>query len=84
MPSFTLDRTTNLIKSIFSMKIEELVQYKKKIKALEKIIENDSSSLNLYRYKKATERFNNLKVVIFDLKMLELRIKQKFFGTINL
>ncbi|TBN06700.1 hypothetical protein EYD45_02105 [Hyunsoonleella flava] len=60
------------------MKIEELVQCKKKIKALEKIIENDSSSLNLYRYKKATERFNNLKVVIFDLKMLELRIKRKF------
>lgn len=77
MQSFTVEGTTNLIKSISSMKIEERVQYKKKIKVLEEIIENDSSSLNLYRYKIATERFNNLKQVIFDLKMLELRIKRK-------
>ncbi|WP_147267063.1 hypothetical protein [Winogradskyella sp. KYW1333] len=60
------------------MKREELLQCKMKIKALEQILEKDYNSINLYKYRQANDRFNNLKSTIFDLKLLELRINRKF------
>jgi hypothetical protein len=86
MQSFCVNRTTKFIKSISMMKKEELLQCKLKIKTLEHTLENDYNSINLYKYRQANERFNNLKSTIIDLKMLELRINRKFkkfLGTIN-
>ena len=60
------------------MKREELLQCKMKIKALEQILEKDYNAINLYKYRQANDRFNNLKSTIFDLKLLELRINRKF------
>ena len=60
------------------MKREELLQCKMKIKALEQILEKDYNAINLYKYRQANDRFNNLKSIIFDLKLLELRINRKF------
>ena len=60
------------------MKREELLQCKMKIKALEQILEKDYNAINLYKYRQANDRFNNLKSTIFELKLLELRINLKF------
>ncbi|RCT54809.1 hypothetical protein DUZ96_07290 [Winogradskyella sp. KYW1333] len=78
MQSSCVNRTTKFIKSISMMKREELLQCKMKIKALEQILEKDYNSINLYKYRQANDRFNNLKSTIFDLKLLELRINRKF------
>ncbi len=59
------------------MKIEELFQCKLKIKKLEQILESDYNLINLYKYKQANYRFNNLKSIVYDLRMLELRINRK-------
>ena len=59
------------------MKGEELFRCKKKIKMLEKTLEDDYSPINIYKYKQANYRLNNLKSTILDLKMLELRINRK-------
>lgn len=78
MQSSCVNRTTKFIKSISMMKREELLQCKMKIKALEQILEKDYNAINLYKYRQANDRFNNLKSTIFDLKLLELRINRKF------
>nr|WP_321243166.1 hypothetical protein [uncultured Psychroserpens sp.] len=59
------------------MKRDELFQCKLKIKALEQILEKDYNAINLYKYRQANDRFNNLKSTIIDLKLLELRINRK-------
>jgi hypothetical protein len=78
MQSSCVNRTTKFIKSISMMKREELLQCKIKIMALEQILEEDYNAINLYKYRQANDRFNNLKSTIFDLKLLELRINRKF------
>lgn len=78
MQSSCVNRTTKFIKSISMMKREELLQCKMKIKALEQILEKDYNAINLYKYRQANDRFNNLKSTIFELKLLELRINLKF------
>lgn len=78
MQSSCVNRTTKFIKSISMMKREELLQCKMKIKALEQILEKDYNAINLYKYRQANDRFNNLKSTIFDLKLLELTINRKF------
>lgn len=70
--------TTKFIKIIALMKGEELMLCKKKIKMLEKILKDDYRTINVYKYKQANERLDKLKSIIFDLKMLELKIKRKF------
>lgn len=71
------NRTAIFIKSVSRMKMEELLQCKLKIKILEQTLEKNYSAINLYKYRRANDRFNNLKSIIFDLKMLELRINRK-------
>lgn len=74
----SVNRTAKIIKSIILMKGEELFRCKKKIKMLEKTLEDDYSPINIYRYKQANDRLNNFKSTILDLKMLELRINRNF------
>lgn len=77
MQSTCVNRTTKFIKSISIMKRDELVQCKLKINALQKILEKDYNAINLYKYRQANDRLNNLKSTIIDLKLLELKINRK-------
>ncbi len=72
-----INKTTLLIRSIVLMKSEELLECKLKINALEVALEEDYSSINVYKYRQANQRFNNLKSTIFTLIQLELRINKK-------
>ncbi len=78
MQTTCINRTTKFIKSISMLKIDELLQCRKKIIMLEQLLENDYNAVNLYKYRRANDRLNNLKSTILDLKLLELRINRKF------
>lgn len=72
------ERTSKFIKSLALIKIEELWQCKKKIKTLEKTLQYNHNEIDLYKYRQANQRIDNLKFTILNLKALEIKMNQKF------
>ncbi len=78
MTIISMHSTSEVISKITLLKKEEIFHCKRKIKKLEVLLEKEHSSINLYKYKQANERLHNLKSIIIDLQLLQLKAKHKF------